>query len=99
MKYQKIVWGVLTVFVFASCSTSRQLKSEGTMLEGTIFSIGNEPFTKLGFQTSDGTMYILKCSKEIELALNAKQGERVKVHYEKVEHSPEGLTLIVTKID
>jgi hypothetical protein len=69
------------------------------LLEGTIYSISNEPFTRLGIQTSDGTMYILKCTKEIEQVLNARQGEKVKVHYEKVEHSPEGLTLIVKKID
>lgn len=68
-------------------------------MEGTIYSLGNEPFTKLGIQTSDGTMYILKCTKEIEQALNGKQGKRVKVHYEKTEHLPEGLTLSITNIE
>jgi hypothetical protein len=75
------------------------LKSEDGIVEGTIYSISNEPFTKLGIQTSDGTMYVLKCTKEIEQVLNARQGEKVKVHYEKTEPSPEGLTLLVKKIE
>ena len=90
---------MLTGFMLAFCSPSQQLNSGKGILEGTIYSLGNEPFTKLGIQTSDGTMYILKCTKEIEQALNGKQGQRVKVHYEKTEHLPEGLTLSRTNIE
>jgi uncharacterized protein YcfL len=99
MRHQNIAWVMLTVFVLASCSTSQQINSEKSIMEGIIYSIGNEPFTKLGIQTSDSTMYILKCTKELNKVLNAKQGKKVKVHYEKIEHSPEGLTIIVSKID
>jgi hypothetical protein len=99
MNHQKIVYAMLTVFMLASCSPSQQLNSEKGIMEGTIYSLGNEPFTKLGIQTLDGTMYILKCTKEIEQALNGKQGKRVKAHYEKIEHLPEGLTLSITNIE
>jgi hypothetical protein len=99
MRQQKFVWAMLTAFALASCSTSQQLNSENGVLEGTMYSISNEPFTKLGIQTPDGTMYILKCTKEIEQSLNDNQGKKVKVHYENIEHSPEGLILNVTKFE
>jgi hypothetical protein len=99
MGYQKFVWATVTIFVFVSCSTSQQMNSENGLLEGIIYSVGNEPFTKLGIQASDGTMYILNCSKDTEHALNFRQGKKVKVLYEKIEHSPEGLTLIVKSIE
>ena len=99
MKYYKIIWVILAAFMFASCSTSQQLQSEDGIVEGTIYSISNEPFTKLGIQTSDGTMYILKCTTEIEKVLNTRQGKKVKVYYEKTEQTPEGLTLKVVKIE
>jgi len=87
------------VFALASCSTSQQLNSEKGIVEGIIYSVGNEPFTKLGIQALDGTMYVLKYTKEIEQVLNTKQGKKVKLHYEKAMPSPEGLTLIVTSIE
>jgi len=99
MRYKNIVWVLITAFVLASCSTFQRLKSENGMIEGTIYSISNEPFTKLGLQTSNGTMYILKCSKEVEQVLNKKQGQKIKIYYEKTEQSPEGLTLLVQNID
>jgi hypothetical protein len=66
---------------------------------GVLFVIGNEPFTKLGLQTSDGTMYILKCTKEIESDLRTKQGKIVNVHYDGREQIPEGQALKVVKIE
>jgi hypothetical protein len=99
MRLQKIVWVMLTVFAIVSCSTSQHLKSENGVLEGTIYSIGNDPFSKLGLETADGTMYILKCSKEIEKDLYAKQGKILKVYYERIDQTPEGLTLKVEKTE
>jgi len=66
---------------------------------GVLYIIGNEPFTKLGLQTLDGTMYILKCTKEIESGLRTKQGKIVTVHYDGMEQIPDGQTLKVVKIE
>jgi uncharacterized protein YcfL len=99
MKHLKIVRVLLTAFLFVSCTPSQRLKSENGLVEGTIYSIRNEPFTQLGLQTSDGTMYILKCTKEVEQFLNTKQGKKVNVHYEKTVPSPEGRMLVVTNIE
>ena len=81
------------------CSSSKQVIQESGVMNGKIYSIGNEPFTKLGIQTSDGTMYILKCTKELENLLSTKQGQFINVQYETVNSTPEGLILSVLKIN
>jgi hypothetical protein len=68
-------------------------------LTGVLFVTGNEPFTKLGLQTADGTMYILKCTKEIESGLRTKQGKIVTVYYDGMEQIPQGQALKVVKIE
>ncbi|MCX6121028.1 MAG: hypothetical protein NTX44_05370 [Ignavibacteriales bacterium] len=78
-----------------SCSTSQSsLPTEG-VLEGTIFAIGNDPFTKLGLQTTQNQMYVLRCSKEIEKELNTKQGQKMRIQYDTLENTPEGITVRV----
>jgi hypothetical protein len=66
---------------------------------GVLYVIGNEPFTKLGLQTPDGTMYILKCTKEIESDLRTKQGKIVNIHYNGTEQILEGQALKVVRIE
>jgi hypothetical protein len=66
---------------------------------GVLYVTGNEPFTKLGLQTSNGTMYILKCTKEVELDLRTKQGKIVNVQYDGMEQIPEGQSLKVVRIE
>jgi hypothetical protein len=66
---------------------------------GVLYVTGNEPFTKLGLQTPNGTMYILKCTKEIESDLRTMQGKIVNVHYDSMEQIPEGQALKVVKIE
>jgi hypothetical protein len=68
-------------------------------LTGVLYVTGNEPFTKLGLQTPDGTMHILKCTKEVESDLRAKQGKIVTIHYDGMEQTPEGQALKVVKIE
>jgi hypothetical protein len=66
---------------------------------GVLYVTGNEPFTKLGLQTPNGTMYILKCTKEIESDLRTKQGKIVTIHYDGREQIPEGQALKVVRIE
>ena len=66
---------------------------------GVLYVTGNEPFTKLGLQTPNGTMYILKCTKEIESDLRTKQGKIVNIHYHGTEQIPEGQALKVVRIE
>jgi hypothetical protein len=94
-----IAWVLLVMFMVASCSTPRQLNSEQGTMEGTIYSIGNDPFSKLGLKSTDGKMYILKCSKELEKELYTRQGKILKVYFENREQTPEGLTLKIVKFE
>jgi major membrane immunogen (membrane-anchored lipoprotein) len=99
MRHQNIVWAMLAAFMLASCSTSHQSNSEQGSMEGTIYSIGNDPFSKLGLESVDGNMYILKCSKELEKELYTKQGKILKVYYESRDGTPEGRTLKIVKFE
>jgi hypothetical protein len=89
---------LLTSFWVNSCSSSRHVIPEQGLLVGIIYRIGNDPFTKFGLQTSEGTVYILHCSKEIESKLMTKQGKSLQVHYSGRNQSPEGFILRVVKI-
>jgi hypothetical protein len=97
--------GVLLAFILlsslgiSSCSLSRHSIPEQGVLVGTVYRIGNEPFTKFGLQTPEGTVYILNCSKEIESELIAEQGKSLRVHYTSSNQSPEGHILRVVKIE
>ena len=99
MNRQKFIWGILAMIMAASCSTPRQLNTVRGTMEGTIYSIGNDPFSKLGLQSADGKMYLLKCSKKLEMELYSKQGKMFKVYYESSEQTPEGVTLHIVKFE
>lgn len=99
MRYERVLILILAGFMLISCTASKQSIPETSILEGTVYAIGNDPFIKLGLQTSDGTMYILKCTKEIESDLRTKQGKIVTVHYDGMEQVPEGQALKVVKIE
>jgi len=99
MRHQNVAWVLVAALMFVCCSGIQQTGADSGKAEGIIYSIGNEPFTRLGLQTSDGTMYVLKCPKEIEQALNQKQGQKIKVYFENKTQSPEGLILQVSKFE
>jgi hypothetical protein len=98
MKRYVLLLLILAEVFLTSCSASKQSIPEKGFIGGTIYSIGNDPFTKLGLQTEDGTMYILQCPREIESELHANQGKILKVQYDGIQQSPEGQTLRVVKI-
>ncbi len=99
MRVAHSAWVLLAAFVLVCCSSTQQAGSNGGSAEGVIYSIGNEPFTRLGLQTADGTMYVLKCPGEVERVLNAKQGQKMKVYYENKTQSPEGVILQVVRYE
>jgi hypothetical protein len=61
--------------------------------------MGNEPFTKLGLKTESGNIYILQCSKELDVLLSAKQGVQLKLQYNGVRSTPEGTIVTITAIE
>ncbi len=81
------------------CSSTAGADGRGQVLEGTVYSAGNEPFTVLALDCGGGERYILSCSKEIEGLLNRLQGRTVRIHYSSKERRPEGVVLTVTRAE
>lgn len=77
------------------CASTAGADGRGQVLEGTVYSAGNEPFTVLALDCGGGERYILSCSKEIEELLNRLQGRAVRIYYSSKERRPEGVVLIV----
>jgi hypothetical protein len=82
-----------------STTSQNFISTVSDTITGVLYVTGNEPFTKFGLQTSNGTMYILKCTKEIESDLRTKQGKIINVYYDGREQIPEGQVLRVLKIE
>lgn len=76
-----------------SCRTHKEA-IRGTV-KGTVYVIGNEPFTSLALEVSAGTVYRLSASLEARQNLLALQGRKVEVLYSKIDTTAEGITISV----
>jgi hypothetical protein len=99
MKYYWVIFIILIGIAFISCSTAGSSIPDKGTLEGRIFSIGPEPFTKLGLQTENGEIFILKSTKEIESELSTKQGKILKIEYNGTEQTPDGQIIKVVRVE
>ena len=70
---------VLCMLMLAACAGSRQELDKQVIL-GKIQIIGNEPFTQLAVEDKTETVYILKCSKDIEKQLLKLQGQPIRLY-------------------
>jgi len=76
-----------------SCAGEKEA-IKGTV-KGTIYVIGNEPFTSLAVE-SEGKMYRISASKEIQSTLLKLQGKVIEVGYTRIDSVLGGITLTVT---
>ncbi len=83
------------VLVGVRCAGEKEA-IKGTVM-GTIYVIGNEPFTSLAVQDSTGKMYRISTMKDVRERLLARQGKIVVLEYSRVDTTREGLTLSVKK--
>jgi hypothetical protein len=97
MFLNRVIIFIIFIFslLFFTCSGSDNKNDEKSIIIGKIFVVGNEPFTKLGLQVDKEKMYILDCTKELEEKLLQRQGMIVKVHFVKMEKTPEGFLIKV----
>jgi len=82
--------------LFAACTGERET-TKGT-ITGTIYVIGNEPFTSLAVEDSHGKMLRLSASKEQQQQLKDLQGKKVEVRYSRIDTTAEGITLTVDEV-
>jgi hypothetical protein len=91
----KIVVLLTVAVICARCSGEKEA-TKG-MIQGTIYVIGNEPFTSLAVEVLEGRMYRLSTSTETRYRLLALQGRKVMVEYSRIDTTAEGITLSVDK--
>jgi hypothetical protein len=83
------------VLVGVNCAGEKETV-KGT-IQGTIYVVGNEPFTSLAVEDSQGKMLRLSVSKEVRQQLLGLQGRKVEVRYSKIDTTADGITLSVDK--
>lgn len=87
---------LLTMAMIGVTCAGEKEAAKGT-IQGTIYVIGNEPFTSLAVEVSEGRMYRLSTSTETRQRLLALQGRKVMVEYSRIDTTAEGITLSVDK--
>lgn len=54
-------------------------------LSGTLYVVGNEPFTYLALDTKDGTVYKIECADSLKKELWQLQGNTITLHYDGIK--------------
>ena len=88
---------VLLSVVLVGVTCAGEIETIKGTLTGTIYVIGNEPFTSLALQDSTGKMYRISTMKDVRDRLLARQGRLVVLEYSKADTTREGITLSVKK--
>jgi hypothetical protein len=89
----------LLLIGIAGCSATDGLTNGSGVVVGKVYVTGNEPFTKLALQMSDGSRYVLLCTPETDRQLSQAQGKNVKIHFSAIEQAPEGKALRVASME
>ncbi len=79
----------MSLFIFGCRSTQVSLQEEGE-LQGKVYVLGNDPFTKVALALDDRNSVVLLCQSDVEHYLRSHQGERARVSYKGTSQVPEG---------
>jgi uncharacterized protein YcfL len=90
------IFTTLAAFLLGNGCSSHKETIRGT-IQGTIFVVGNEPFTALAVEVSQERMYRIASSADIRQHLLALQGKKVELQYSSVDTTAEGITLQVER--
>jgi hypothetical protein len=88
------IFTILPALLLGNGCSSHRETIRGT-IQGTVFVVGNEPFTTLAVEVSQGRVYRIATSADIQQRLLALQGKKVEVQYSRVDSTAEGITLHV----
>jgi hypothetical protein len=89
---------ILSILFIAACAGSRQ-DGEIQMILGKIQIIGNEPFAQLAIEDKTETVYILKCSEDIENQLLELQGQWIRLYCSEIVIREKQNTATVTQFE
>lgn len=86
---------VLAVLLWA-CGSQKELDEGTRVLIGTVYVIGNEPFTDLSIQTDDHRVCIIqKDTTELFRRLWKMQGQKLRIHFRPVNSASDSTHIIL----
>jgi hypothetical protein len=84
----------------AACRGSREAGQPGRSIVGVLFVAGNEPFSRLSLETSDGVIRaIQQDTSAVYSQLWKLQGQKVRVWQRQAVTSSDSLSLLIERFD
>ncbi len=96
-RHSRVTWLILLAFISAATLGAGSMKKGKDEMEviGTVYLMGNEPFTYVALKMGDGQVYALLGKHEKEL--RQLQGRRVTVIGKPSQEKPRGANAIEVK--
>jgi len=86
---------VLLAVLLWACGGQKELETATPVLIGTVYVIGNEPFTDLSIQTDDRRIRIVqKDTTELYRRLWKMQGQKLRIHFLPVDSASDSMHII-----
>jgi len=98
--------------IFSSCAVTDKIFQEESCVEGTLYIIGNEPFTHLAIEADSACsggqlaslikkkdMYVLSGKEGVMLALYKYQGKKARVFFKRMRVSADGNSILVSRFE
>jgi hypothetical protein len=90
---------LLTVLLWA-CGSQKELDEATPVLIGTVYVIGNEPFTDLSIQTDDRRVRIIqKDTTESYRRLWKLQGQKFRIHFRPAKAASDSTHIILEQFE
>jgi len=91
---------VLLAVLLWGCGSQKELDQTSLVLVGTVYAIGNEPFTELSIQTDDHRVRLVKKdTTELYRRLWKLQGQKIRIHFRPVETSSDSMHIIPERFE
>ena len=65
------------------------------VIHGKVYITGNEPFSQLAIEDTEGTVYLISCSKKTESELQNLQGQFLRLHYSEIIRTKDQNTVTI----
>jgi hypothetical protein len=75
----------LVLFLISGCYLLSSSSAQKQMIEGKIYTTGNEPFVELAIESKDGKVYLISKNSPVYKSLWENQGRYVLIEVERKE--------------
>jgi hypothetical protein len=91
---------VLMTVLLSACGGQKELDQSSFVFVGTVYVIGNEPFTELSIQTDDHRVRLVKKdTTELYRRLWKMQGQKLRIHFRPVETTLDSMHIIPERFE